>query len=302
VALVEEQARRLPAGGSGAGEVLPAAEVPLTNASVADDFKSAYLTGGGSVGAHGFAPFPLPGWNIRYSGLADWPLLGRIVESASLRHSYNAEYQSSYATDTRAGDEVEAPNGQTFLNPEFEVGSARVSEQFRPLLGVSITWPGNLETSVEWSRQTETYLRTANLKVEEVQTNQLSGSVSYRKQGIRIPVLGLGRLENQIRFSLTVSRSVNDERSYNLRGALADVQDAGGSVDPGQVTDPTNDYVQVRKQTTRIQVTPELTYRLSDRVTGELLVEYERFNGDNRQPSYTRVNGGFNVSVSISQN
>ncbi|CAM3332073.1 cell surface protein SprA [Salinibacter ruber] len=302
VALVEEQARRLPAGGSGAGEVLPAAEVPLTNASVADDFKSAYLTGGGSVGAHGFAPFPLPGWNIRYSGLADWPLLGRIVESASLRHSYNAEYQSSYATDTRAGDEVEAPNGQTFLNPDFKVGSARVSEQFRPLLGVSITWPGNLETSVEWSRQTETYLRTANLKVEEVQTNQLSGSVSYRKQGIRIPVLGLGRLENQIRFSLTVSRSVNDERSYNLRGALADVQDAGGSVDPGQVTDPTNDYVQVRKQTTRIQVTPELTYRLSDRVTGELLVEYERFNGDNRQPSYTRVNGGFNVSVSISQN
>ncbi len=303
VALVEEQARRLSEDGSGSGEALPAGEVPLTNASVANDFKAAYLTGGGSVGAHGFAPFPLPGWNVRYTGLTDWPLLGRIVESASLRHSYNAEYQSSYSTDTRAGEEEEAPlSGQTFLNPEFKVGSSRVSEQFQPLLGFSVTWPGNLETSVEWSRQTETYLRTANLKVEEVQTNQLSGSVSYRKQGLRIPVLGLGRLENQIRFSLTLSRSVNDERSYNLRGALVDVQEAGGSVDPDRVTDPTNDYVQVRKQTTRIQVTPELTYRLSDRVTADLLIEYERFNGDNRQPSYTRVNGGFNVSVSISQN
>ncbi|WP_232798184.1 hypothetical protein [Salinibacter altiplanensis] len=224
------------------------------------------------------------------------------MESASLRHSYNAEYQSSYATDTRAGEEEEAPNGQTFLNPAFKIGSSRVSEQFRPLFGVSITWPGSVETSVEWNQQTETFLRTANLKVEEVQTNQLSGSVSYQKRGMRIPVLGLGRLENQIRFSLTVSRSVNDERSYNLRGALADVRSADGSVDPDRITDPTNDYVQVRKQTTRVQVTPELTYRLSDRVTADLLVEYERFDGDSRQPSYTRVNGGFNVSVSISQN
>ncbi|MEF8816739.1 MAG: cell surface protein SprA [Salinibacter sp.] len=303
VALVEEQADRFSPEGGGSGEARPADEVPLTNASVADDFKSAYLTGGGSVGAQGFAPVPLPGWNVRYTGLADWPLLGRVVESASLRHSYNAEYQSSYATDTRAGDEEQAPlSGQTFLNPEFKIGSARVSEQFRPLLGISITWPGNLETTTEWSRQTETFLRTANLKVEEVQTNQLSGSISYQKQGLRIPVLGLGRLENQIRLSLTVSRSVNDERSYNLRGALVDVQEAGGSVDPDRVTDPTNDYVQVRKQTTRFQVTPELTYRLSDRVTADLLVEYERFDGDNRQPSYTRVNGGFNVSVSITQN
>ena len=301
VSLVEEQARRL-SQGSG-GEALPAEEVPLTNASVSNDFRTAFLTGGGRLGAHGFAPFPLPGWNVRYSGLADWPLLGRVVESASLRHSYNAEYRSSYSTDTRAGEEEEASlSGQTFLNPEFKVGSSRLSEQFQPLLGLSVTWPGNLETSVEWSTQTETYLRTANLKVEEVQTNQLSGSVSYRKQGLRIPVLGLGRLENQIRFSLTLSRSVNDERSYNLRGALIDVQEAGGSLDPGQVTDPTNDYVQVRKQTTRIQVTPELTYRLSDRVTADLLLEYERFNGDNRQPSYTRVNGGFNVRVSITQN
>ncbi|WP_233993631.1 cell surface protein SprA [Salinibacter altiplanensis] len=302
VALVEEQARRSAEAGNGSGEALPADEVPLTNASVADDFKAAYLTGGGSVGAHGFAPFPVPGWTVRYSGLADWPLLGRIVESASLRHSYNAEYQSSYATDTRAGEEEEAPNGQTFLNPAFKIGSSRVSEQFRPLFGVSITWPGSVETSVEWNQQTETFLRTANLKVEEVQTNQLSGSVSYQKRGMRIPVLGLGRLENQIRFSLTVSRSVNDERSYNLRGALADVRSADGSVDPDRITDPTNDYVQVRKQTTRVQVTPELTYRLSDRVTADLLVEYERFDGDSRQPSYTRVNGGFNVSVSISQN
>jgi cell surface protein SprA len=299
VSLVEEQANRLQQ--VSVGDTLSAGSVPLTNTSVANDFRAAFLTGGGSLGVHGFAPFPLPGWNVRYSGLSDWPLLGRIVRSASVKHSYNAEYRSSYSSDTKAGEAEAAPVGEdlAFRNPEFKIGAARVSEQFQPLLGVSITWPGNLETSIEWNRQVNTFLRTANLKVEEVKTNQLSGSISYRKQGLRIPVLGLGRLENQIRFSLTLSRSVNDERSYNLQGAVADVRESGSV---GQVTNPTNDYVTVRKQTTRLTVRPELTYQLSDRVTADFQLKYERFNGDNRRPSFTKINGGFNVRVSITQN
>ncbi|PSQ87617.1 MAG: cell surface protein SprA [Bacteroidetes bacterium QS_3_64_15] len=305
VSLMEKQADRIPQDARNGAGARPAGEVPLTNASVASDFKSAFLTGGGSVGTHGFAPFPLPGWNIRYSGLADWPLLGQIMKSASLKHSYNADYQSSYSSDTRGGgDEDQVSLGGrsfAFQNPDFRIGSSRISKRFQPLLGVSITWPGNLETSIEWNQQVNTFLRTAGLKVEKVKTNQLSGSVSYRKQGLRIPVLGLGRLENQIRFSLTLSRSVNDERSYNLRGSLAAVE-AGDAVDPSQVTDPTNDFITVRKQTTRLTIQPEFTYRLSDRVTADLQLKYERFDGDNRRPSYTEVNGGFNVRVSITQN
>jgi cell surface protein SprA len=301
--LVQAQVDRLEQG-AGQEEALTAEAAPLTNASVSADFKSAFLAGGGSLGAEGFAPFPLPNWSIRYSGLSDWPLIGSIVKNASLRHGYNAEYQSSYASVTGQNEPEPVPllEGVRFRAADFKVGAARVSERFQPLLGLSITWPGNLETSVKWNTQTETYLRTANLKVEEVETTELSGSVSYRKRGLRIPVLGLGRLENQIQFSLTLSRSVNDERSYNLQGALAAARASDFSLGAGAITDPTNDFVEVRKQTTRVQITPELTYRLSDRVTGDLLVEYERFNGDNRQPSYTRINGGFNIRVSITQN
>jgi hypothetical protein len=41
---------------------------------------------------------------------------------------------------------------------------------------------------------------------------------------------------------------------------------------------------------------------VSNRVTADFLLEYEKFDGDNRQPSYTNVNGSFNISVSISEN
>jgi cell surface protein SprA len=303
VSLVEQQVSRLPEPGDEASDdVQPAGAVALTNTSVADDFRNAYVRGLGRIGAEGFAPVPLPGWNVRYSGLSDWPLLGSIVESASLTHGYSAEYRSGYSSVSTAGDTTEASLGQAFREPEFKIGQARLSEQYQPLLGVDITWPGNLDTSFKWNRKVETFLRTANLKVEEVKTTQLSGSISYRKRGLRIPVLGLGRLENQIRFSVSVSRSVNDERSYNLQGVLSEEQSTEESLDASQITDPTQDYVTVRKQTTRLKVSPELTYRLSDQVTADLLVEYEQFDGDNRQPSYTRINGGFNLRVSITQN
>jgi hypothetical protein len=95
---------------------------------------------------------------------------------------------------------------------------------------------------------------------------------------------------------------VNDERSFNLQGILSEAQATEGELDSSEITDPTKDFVTVRKETTRLQVTPEITYRLSDQVTADLLIEYERFNGDNRQPSYTRVNGGFNVRVNLTQN
>jgi len=304
VSLVQQQVNRIPeSGGGSSGEARPAADVALTNASVAQDFRDAYVMGIGSVGSEGLAPFPLPGWNVRYSGLSDWPLIGGLVESASLSHGYNAEFRSGYSTDTKAGDEEAAPIGNgVFRNPEFKIGQSRVSEQYQPLFGIDITWPGNLDTSLEWNRQVETFLRTANQKVEEVQTTQLSGSVSYRKRGLRIPLLGLGRIDNQIRFSLSLSRSVNDERSFNLQGILNEAQATEGELDSSEITDPTKDFVTVRKETTRLQVTPEITYRLSDQVTADLLIEYERFNGDNRQPSYTRVNGGFNVRVNLTQN
>jgi hypothetical protein len=50
------------------------------------------------------APFPLPGWTVRYSGLSDWPFIEEVTESVSLNHSYNAEYQTSFNSLATAGD------------------------------------------------------------------------------------------------------------------------------------------------------------------------------------------------------
>ncbi len=296
--LFEAQRDRLRRESGSGSEPIPAAgDVALTNTSVSSDFRDAFLTGGGSLGTNELIPFPMPGWDVRYSGLSDWPLLNRVVQSASLNHSYHAEYQSRFSSIESAGEETSfTVDGQTlrYLRPDVEVGSARISEQYQPLLGVDITWPGDLQTSVEWSRRTTTFLRTASRKVEEKTTSELSGRVAYSQRGLRIPVLGVGRLENQIRFSLTLSRSVNNERQFNLRKALEDAETTEQARQ--------EDNVSILSETTRFRITPKLTYSLSNRVTADFQLEYEKFNGDSRQPSYTNINGGFNIRVSISEN
>ena len=168
------------------------------------------------------------------------------------------------------------------------------------MLGVSVTWLGDLQTSVDWNQRITTSLRTASLQIDERRTSEISARVSYSKTGLSIPLLPIGRLNNQIQFSLTLEQSVNDERSFNMRRALEDANSEGEVFDPAQAEE--GDNVSITTQTTRLTIAPELSYQFSNRVQGNVIMKYERFEGDGRQPSFTNINGGFRVRVSISEN
>jgi len=275
-------------------------EVALTEPSVAEAFRNTYLTGGTSIAANGFVPLPLPGWTVRYSGLSDWPLIKRVTESVSLNHGYNASYETSFSSNSTAGEENSVTvTGQQFayIESDFRPESPNIQEQFQPLIGMDITWPWNLETSFQWNRTTTTALRGVDA-VREKKTEELSGSVSFSKRGLTLPFLS--RIENRIRLSVNFSRSVSNERTYNLTPALEQAQSADFNYDPKEALQ--GDNVNLKK-TTRITVSPEVSYSVSDRVTADFRLNYERFSGRNTgQSSYTNVDGTFNLSVSISEN
>jgi cell surface protein SprA len=277
-----------------------ARDVALTKASVAADFRDAYLLGAGtSVGGNGFAPFPMPGWTVRYSGLSDWPFLKRITQSISLNHGYNAEYETGFNSIATAGDSTSlTAAGQQFnyVEAPFEPQSVQIQERFQPLIGVDVTWPFGLQTSVEWNRRTTTALRGTN--VVERKTGEVSGRISYSKRGMTIPFFA--QIDNRVQVSMTLTRTVNDEREYLLSEALQQAQANPNSFSPSQALK--GDNVSPLSQTSLLKVVPEISYSVSNRVTAQFQLEYEKFNGDNRRPSYTNVNGSFNLSVSISEN
>ena len=300
----DAQRDRLQANAEEQTDGTDAAEVALTNTSATNDFREAYLIGGRTVGEKGFVPFPLPGWNVRYTGISDVPLLRRVTQSATLRHSYTGTYTTAYNALSTAGDSTTFNIGASTLSyrdPAFETSQAQIEETFRPLLGFDITWLGGFQTTVDWNQQTRTSLSTTNLSVDETKANELSLTATYRKRGLKIPLLPIGRLNNQITFSLTVKRAVTDERTFSLRRALTEA--AAQGFDEYPASDAiTGDNVSINEQTTLLTIEPQLQYQFSQRVNGQFQVTYERLDGDSRTPSYTNIAGTFNVRINISEN
>jgi cell surface protein SprA len=282
--------------------------VVMTASSLTEDFQQAYLNGLGTLDGRGLLPFPMPGWQVQYSGISNWPLIRAITQSASLRHGYSADYTSDFRSNLQAGEEDSfqlAGQPVQFLLPEYDVNAIRVNERYQPLIGVDLTFRGNVQASIAWNKSASYSLAVSNAQLRESLTSELTVSTSYQLSGLTLPLFGR-RINNQIGLNLTGSFSANDESTYLLQTALNDaaindpavVDDIVGNAAVPDAT--TEDNPQITTSTSRIRVSPKITYRFSNRVSADFFLNYEKLNGDSRLPSNTRINGGFNVRVSIS--
>ena len=284
------------------GTVFDAEALALTNKSVALDTRQAYLRGLGTVGQSGYLPLPLPNWTVSYSGLGDWPLLRSVVQSATLEHSYIGNFESQFDLRDTAGDTTSVAVGTTprsYTRPTYNVRGTTIDRRFSPLLGVDLRWTSAFSTSIDWNTSTTVFLSTSNLNIEESRTNELSFTLSFRSQGFDIPLLPLGRVNNTITLSIRGSRRSEDDQRFLLSRAI---REAAGNPDfsVGQALE--GDNVSTQTEAVRTTIEPELSYRISDRVSGSLFVSYETFDGDNRRPSFTEVEGGFTFVIDLAEN
>ena len=287
--------------------------VALTNESLNDDFRRAFSRDLGTLDGRGLLPFPLPSWNVTYSGLSTLPLLRSLTQNVNLRHGYQARYANRYETSALGGRgdtltlRPASGNGAglralAFERAGFTAENAAVSESFLPLVGLDVSWKGGFTTNVAWNKTNQYRLIPSNSEVSESHTNELTLTARYQKQGLKIPLLPLGRINNRVTLSLTLSRAKNDEQRYSIKRALeeaiATYDGRGFTYDPALALE--GDNVTTLQDITRLSITPSIGYQFSNRVSADFQLEYERFDGDSRRPSYTEINGGFNVRVSIS--
>ena len=121
--------------------------VVLTNRSVAEDFRQVFGNSSITVDGRNLMPLPLPNWTINYTGLGKWPLLRRLVQSATIRHNYSSDYGSDFRTNSLALTEGAdsssfALGNQTivFNLPDIETGAIRVNRRYTPLIGFDFTF------------------------------------------------------------------------------------------------------------------------------------------------------------------
>ena len=273
--------------------------VVLTNQAIVSDFQKTYLSTPGTVDKRGFLPFPMPNWQVTYSGLGDWPILRRLVNSASVRHGYSADYSTNYSRNLVSDDPLRSFNlsGReiVFAIPEDEVDGIRLNERFQPLVGVDLSFEGNFQTTISWEKSTSYTLSTTNFEVSQNDNNQITATMNYAKSGMKLPFFP--KINNRIRFSVTLSKATLKDQRLSLRRGLTDyieredfvVDDALGG-----------DNISVISASTRYTIVPRISYQFSNRVSADFTLRYENYvSEDSRQPSYTNINGGFNFRVSI---
>ncbi len=281
--------------------------VVLTNNTVTEDFISSFVTGSGTLDGKGFLPLPMPSWTVAYTGLSEWPIIRRLVNSASLRHGYSAEYATDFRTNAAAfaADPLSTFNlGNqlvTFRLPYYEAGAIRINERFSPLVGVDMSL-GRMNTTVSWNKSSTYSLSPTTASVSDMNTNEIAVTASYQRQGLRLFFMPGRRLNNRIGLSLTGAYAKTQDLTYNLNKAITDAiasyRQSSADFDVQSVINTGNrDFL---TDIARLSVTPKISYQFSNRVSADFTLKYEKFMGDNRQLSYTNINGNFNVRVSIS--
>ncbi|GAA4402815.1 cell surface protein SprA [Nibrella viscosa] len=167
-----------------------------------------------------FYNFPLPNWRVDYNGLSNLPFFKRWFSSVTLAHSYNStysvgnfvsslEYNAQYVNLAVTGYPPSA-----FINPQgnyipvFIMSTITMSERFAPLLGVQFQTRSRITGRLEYNQDRSVALSLSNSQVAELTNKDLTATVGFTRNNIRIPFRINGayqKLKNDLTFSCSLT-------------------------------------------------------------------------------------------------
>jgi len=265
----------------------------LSPTGFADDFTAELSRGLGGFGPNGLFTIPLPNWNITYSGLERLPLLRAIASNVSLQHGYSATSETQFATifdqDARFFEFDGAVYGGAAAIADGgydEPTSITVNERYQPLIGLSFAFKGNIQASLSTNRTSLFTLQALSAQVFEKTSRDLRVDLSYARTGLSL--FGIRGLNNQIRFQLTAL--VADDETFI---GLPLQQDVLFALNGEPLTE------QTAVETSRLQLSPQISYTVSSQVTANLLAQYEQTTSE-QAGTTNRFTGGVSLRILFS--
>lgn len=263
------------------------------------DFREEFARGLGAFGPNGLFQIPMPNWTVTYSGLERLPLIRYLTQQITLQHGYSSTSQTDYATSlfSGTGTRTVQVGGAAYelLSAAALAGdlgydeptSLLVNERFQPLIGLNVGWKGGLQTTVSLDRSNTYSLQAASAQYREKEIHSIRVDLSYAKTGLRL--LGLRRLNNNLRLTLTGALNDDITTSRTLQQDILALLD-------GQDIRPANEVL-----TTRFQLSPRVSYTISNQVTADVFLRYERIYSEGTQGAPSKsFDGGVNLRILFS--
>jgi hypothetical protein len=181
----------------------------------------------------------IPDWTIKISGLEEFLFFKGLAKSVSIEHSRSGKYS----------------NTKQLANNELVPSSESFTHNYQPLIGISITWLGDVRSSIRLTQGATFNFKSAGGATRS-ENSSFSITASYATSGgfqIPIPIWPFkgATFKNEINFSLSYDRSVSKTFQRQV----------------------TQDTFQENQNNTSWKLRPSASYRFNQRVSGSLFYE-----------------------------
>jgi cell surface protein SprA len=174
-----------------------------------------------------FPTIPLPNWRLDYSGLSKIEGLKDVFQSITLSHAYSSTYSVTNFTNSleyaKIGLDIplEDYNRMNFANvvndqgkliPIYVISQVMISEQFGPLIGISVRTQKKMTARLDFKTKRDLALNISNAQVTELNSRDISGELGFTKSNMKLPWRDKGRIitiKNEITFRINVSYTNN---------------------------------------------------------------------------------------------
>jgi cell surface protein SprA len=140
---------------------------------------------------------PFPTWSLSWQGLEKTKYISKYLKSLRLSHSYSGTQDDSYT--------------------ESKLSSSKLTKNFRPFLGISISMKNGITGNVQYnntSTLTTTVKGNSLASRTKQQASSISVSGSYSKRGgINLPFMKNKKLDNNLDFKLSFESSNSEDFS-----------------------------------------------------------------------------------------
>lgn len=203
------------------GQLFPFGYGPNQQSVLLTSFLATYL--GKDASSYGFTPFmglPLPNWSINYTGLNKVSWLKKWFSNISLSHRYSSTYSiGNYYTDAAIsgregydyGKETVLNGSDDFVAP-MSMESVQISEQFNPLIRLSVSMTNSVQLNLSVQRNRTLSLSFSNNQLTETTRHGITFGGGYRFKDVAFDVKvgeGVQHLKSDIVLQLNLTYNSN---------------------------------------------------------------------------------------------
>ena len=178
-------------------EYFPAGYSANSQTVLLTSFLSTYL--GKDPGSYSFSPFlkfPLPNWNLNYTGLSKIQMLKKWFTSITLSHRYASTYSvGNFYTDAALSAIDNYDYGsETILNPTgdyippLSMEGVLINEQFNPLIRVAVNMVNSFQFNFSIQKNRNLALSFSNNQLTETTRDGITLGMGYRIKDIAFRV------------------------------------------------------------------------------------------------------------------